>query len=63
MEKAGENVGNINLQSITSLILTAGAFFIGAYVLIWKNRIYTDENDTDEIMIMDKYESFLLYMG
>lgn len=36
MEKTGENVGNINLQSITSLILTSGAFFIGTYVLIWK---------------------------
>lgn len=63
MEKTGENVGNINLQSITSLILTSGAFFIGTYVLIWKNRTYTDENDTDEIVILKKYESFLLYMG
>lgn len=58
MEKTGENVGNINLQSITSLILTSGAFFIGTYVLIWKNRTYTDENDTDEIVILKNMKAF-----
>lgn len=62
MEKAGENVGNMNLQTITLLVLTAGAFFIGAYVLIWKKKeCYCD--DTREVSSIIKNENLLLYMG
>lgn len=63
MEKTGENVGNINLQSIISLILTSGAFFIGAYVLIWKNRRHIKNMDSKEVYVLTRNESFLLYMG
>lgn len=62
MEKAGENVGNMNLQTITLLVLTAGAFFIGAYVLIWKKREYYCD-DTREVSSIIKNENLLLYMG
>lgn len=63
MEKAGENVGNINRQSITSLILTAGAFFIGVYILVWKNRRHIKNMDSKEMYVLTRNESFLLYMG
>ena len=62
MEKAGENVGNMNLQTITLLVLTAGAFFIGAYVLIWKKKEYYCD-DTREVSSIIKNENLLLYMG
>lgn len=63
MEKAGENVSNINRQSITSLILTAGAFFIGVYILVWKNRRHIKNMDSKEVYVLTRNESFLLYMG
>ena len=62
MEKAGENVGNMNLQTITLLVLTAGAFFIGAYFLIWKKKEYYCD-DTREVSSIIKNENLLLYMG
>lgn len=64
MEKAGENVGNINLQSIASLVLTAGAFLIGVYVLVWKSRKHGEpQRVSTDIYSLTRHESFLLYMS
>lgn len=63
IENARESVGNINFQSIISLVLTAGAFIIGVYVLVWKKRkrINTQVDSGKKIALL-KHESFLLYM-
>lgn len=57
-----ESVGNMNLQSMTLLLLTVGAFLLGFYVFVWKKRGKVGGKTKFEIQ-MEKDESFLLYMG
>lgn len=57
-----EGVGNMNLQSMTLLLLTVGAFLLGFYTFVWRKQVKISGKLKFEIL-MEKDESFLLYMG
>lgn len=56
---ATEGQGNMNRQSIINFLITAGAFILGFYQLVWKKRAQMKKNEGEKQV----QENFLLYMG